>query len=122
MAPDTMESREGTPGCACQIPPEPVGLRELLRELILPPFNPGAGVNSPLTLIELVKMLLTLAAGGVGYVMFYGHGILWGVAGAAGVAWVWRPLLLVSGLAVVLVVDRAARGCRAVVGRTRSCT
>jgi hypothetical protein len=122
MAPDTMGSREGAPGCAGQIPPEPFGLRELVREFILPPWNPGAGVYGPLTLIDVVKMLLTLAAGGLGYWAFYGHGILWGVVGAAGAAWLWRPLLLVSGLAVVLVVDRVARICRAVVGRTSRST
>src|SRR5262249_3834963 len=104
MAPDTIESRQGAPGYPGQIPPGPFGLRELLREFILPPFNPGAGVYGPLTLIDLVKVLLTLAAGGVGYWAFYQHGIHWGVVGAAGAAWLWRPLLLVSGLAVVLVV------------------
>jgi hypothetical protein len=101
------------PDSAGQIPPAPFGLRDLLREFILPPFNPVAGVYRPLTLIDLVKVLLTLAAGGVGYWMLSGQGILWGVVGAAGAAWLWRPLLLVTGW----LVDRVARVCRAIMGR-----
>ncbi len=122
MVPDMMESREGTLGGAGQMPPGPYGLRALSREFILPPFRPGAGVYRPLTLIDLVKVLLTLAAGAVGYWALDGYGALWGVVGAAAAAWLWRPLLLVSGLAVALAVDRVARVCRAVGGRTRCST
>jgi hypothetical protein len=117
-----MEPWDDMHGYPRQIPPEPYGLRDLLREFILPPFNPGAGIYGKLTLIDLVKVLLTLAAGGVGYWAFHGHGILGGIVGAAGAAWLWRPLLLVSGSALVLVVDRVARAGRAVVGRTKRST
>jgi hypothetical protein len=111
-----------THGPPRQIPPGPFGLRGLLREFILPPFNPGAGIYRQLTLIDLVKVLLTLAAGGVGYWAFRGHGILGGIVGAAGAAWLWRPLLLVSGSALVFVVAGVARAGRAVVGRAKRST
>jgi hypothetical protein len=90
-----MESREGTPGCAGQALPGPFGPRELFREFILPPFNPGAGVCGPLTLIDLVKVLLTLAAGSAGYWAFDGYGVLWGIIGAAGHCSLDDPLMKV---------------------------
>jgi hypothetical protein len=100
------------------MPREPFGLRQLLREFILPPFAPGAGVCRPLTLIDLVKVLFTLASGAVGYWALYGLGVLWGLVAAVGAAWLWRPLLLAGGLGVVLVVNMGARACRTVLGRT----
>jgi hypothetical protein len=75
----------------------------------------GWRTGEPVVLSEVV-------AGGAGYWAFHGQGILWGIGGAVAAAWLWRPLVLVGGLAVVLAVGSGSRLRQAGMGRSKRST